>query len=199
MVNKPFWHISDFFWRHILLVVWKCLILCQLIVICGKCWFSSFIQRKRRLKRIESSKKFTAMLLEVKQCAVIGSVASKRWFRCWWLSVWRKAKTFGDADVIYYELLKPNETITGGTVSNAIDALEPSTARKTATIRAEARKSDFTAWQCSNGKLPHPLYLPDFAPSDYYLLRSVAHGLADQQFRSYEDIEKWLDSSIASK
>ena len=45
----------------------------------------------------------------------------------------------------------------------------------------------------------HPPYSPDIAPSDYYLLRSMAHGLADQQFRSYEDIEKWLDSWIASK
>ena len=27
----------------------------------------------------------------------------------------------------------------------------------------------------------------------------MAHGLADQQFHSYEDIEKWLDSWIASK
>ena len=27
----------------------------------------------------------------------------------------------------------------------------------------------------------------------------MAHNLADQQFRSYEDIEKWLDSWIASK
>ena len=27
----------------------------------------------------------------------------------------------------------------------------------------------------------------------------MAHGLADQQFRLYEDIEKWLDSWIASK
>ena len=47
--------------------------------------------------------------------------------------------------------------------------------------------------------LPHPSYSLDFEPSDYYLLRSMAHGLADQQFRSYEDIEKWLDSWIASK
>ena len=29
--------------------------------------------------------------------------------------------------------------------------------------------------------------------------RSMAHGLADQQFCSYEDIEKWLDSWVASK
>ena len=27
----------------------------------------------------------------------------------------------------------------------------------------------------------------------------MTHGLADQQLRSYEDIEKWLDSWIASK
>ena len=47
--------------------------------------------------------------------------------------------------------------------------------------------------------LPHRPYSPDTAPSNYYLLRSMAHGLADQQFRSYEDIEKWFDSWIASK
>ena len=45
----------------------------------------------------------------------------------------------------------------------------------------------------------HPPYSLDMAPFDYYLFRSVAHGLPDQQFRSYEDIEKWLDSWIASK
>ena len=31
--------------------------------------------------------------------------------------------------------------------------------------------------------LPLPPYSPDIAPSDYYLFRSMAHGLADQQFR----------------
>ena len=40
--------------------------------------------------------------------------------------------------------------------------------------------------------LPHLPYFPDIAPSDYYLFRSMAHGLANQQFRSYEDVEKWL-------
>ena len=47
------------------------------------------------------------------------------------------------------------------------------------------------------GVLSHPSYFPDIVSSDYYLFRSMAHGLADQQFRSYEDIEKWLDSLIA--
>ena len=47
--------------------------------------------------------------------------------------------------------------------------------------------------------LPHPPYSPDIAPSDYYLFQSMAHGLADQHFRSYEYIEKWLNSWVASK
>ena len=48
--------------------------------------------------------------------------------------------------------------------------------------------------------VPHLPYSPDMAPSDYYLFRLLlAHGLADQQFRSYEDIERWFDSWIASK
>ena len=38
--------------------------------------------------------------------------------------------------------------------------------------------------------LPNPPYSPDIAPPDYYLFLSMAHGLADQQFRSCEDIEK---------
>ena len=44
-----------------------------------------------------------------------------------------------------------------GTVSNAIDAFEPSTARKAATIRAEARKSDSAAWQTLGITLSNPL------------------------------------------
>ena len=47
--------------------------------------------------------------------------------------------------------------------------------------------------------LPHLPYSLDIAPSDYYFFRSMAHGLTDQHFNSYEDIEKWLDSWIASK
>ncbi|GFW32898.1 mariner Mos1 transposase [Trichonephila clavipes] len=47
--------------------------------------------------------------------------------------------------------------------------------------------------------LPHPLYSPDLAPSDYHLFRSMAHGLADQHFRSYEEVKNWIESWIASK
>ena len=47
--------------------------------------------------------------------------------------------------LIYYDLFKTERNHHWGTVSNAIDAYEPSTARKTARIRAEAQKSDSTA------------------------------------------------------
>ncbi|KAG5327504.1 MOS1T transposase, partial [Pseudoatta argentina] len=47
--------------------------------------------------------------------------------------------------------------------------------------------------------LPHPPYLPDIAPSDFHLFRSMAHGLADRRFHSYEEAQKWIDSWRASK
>ena len=47
--------------------------------------------------------------------------------------------------------------------------------------------------------LSHPPYSPDVAPSDYHLFRSMVHGLADQHFRSYEEVKNWIDSWIASK
>ncbi|EGI66432.1 Mariner Mos1 transposase [Acromyrmex echinatior] len=46
--------------------------------------------------------------------------------------------------------------------------------------------------------LPHSPYSPDVASSDYHLFRSMAH-LADQHFRSYEEVKNWIDSWIASK
>ncbi len=47
--------------------------------------------------------------------------------------------------------------------------------------------------------LPHPLYSPDIASSDYHLFRSMAHGLAQQRFHSYEDTKKRVDSWIVPK
>ncbi|KAG5327442.1 SETMR methyltransferase, partial [Pseudoatta argentina] len=47
--------------------------------------------------------------------------------------------------------------------------------------------------------LPHPLYSPTTSPSDFHLFRSMAHGLANRRFHSYEEAQKWIDSWIASK
>ena len=86
-------------------------------------------------------------------------------------------KTFEDADVIYYELLKLNETITGERYLTHLMRLSRALCEK----RPQYEQR------------PHPPYSPDIAPSDYYFFRSMAHGLAHQQFRSYQDIEKWLN------
>ena len=45
--------------------------------------------------------------------------------------------------------------------------------------------------------LPHPPYSPDVASSDYHLFRSMAHGLANQHFRSYEEVKNWNDSIVS--
>ncbi|GBP67702.1 Mariner Mos1 transposase [Eumeta japonica] len=47
--------------------------------------------------------------------------------------------------------------------------------------------------------LPHPPYSPDIAPADFHLFRSLAHGLVDKRFHSFEEAKKWIDSWIASK
>ena len=114
---------------------------------------------------------------------------------------------------MYYELLKPTETITDDRyrtqlrLSRALKdkrpqynerhdkvILQPDNARlhvaKVVKTYLETLK-----WEV----LLHPLYSPDVAPSDYHLFRSMAHGLADQHFRSYEEVKNWIDSWMASK
>lgn len=116
--------------------------------------------------------------------------------------------------VIYYELLKPNETITGDRyrlqlmrLSRALKEKRPLYEQrhdKVILLHDNARPHvakpvktylETLQWQV----LPHPPYSPDIAPSDFHLFRSMAHGLAEQRFHSYEDTKEWIDSWIASK
>ena len=121
---------------------------------------------------------------------------------------------FEDADVIYYKLLKPNETIT--VVRYRTQLMRWSRALREKRPQYEQRHEEVIL-QHDNARphvfkpvktylktlkwevLPHPPYSPDIAPSDYYLFRSIAQCVANQQFRSYEDIEKWLHTWMASK
>ena len=101
--------------------------------------------------------------------------------------------------VIYYELLKSNETITGERYRTQLMRLSRALREKRSQYEQRNEKMilqhdnarsnvarpvriylETLKWEV----LPHPPYSPDIAPSDYY---------------SYEDIEKWLDSWIASK
>ncbi|GFY29008.1 mariner Mos1 transposase [Trichonephila clavipes] len=56
-----------------------------------------------------------------------------------------------------------------------------------------------TEYSQFQGHAQYWLYSPDLPPSDYHLFRSLAHGLADQHFRSYEEVKNWIDSWITSK
>ena len=116
--------------------------------------------------------------------------------------------------VVYYELLKPNETITGDCyrlqlmrlsrglkkqrplyeqrhdkVISQHDNARPHIAKPVKTYLETLR------WEV----LPNPTHSPDIAPSDYHLFLSMTHGLAEQHFHSYGNAKKWVDSWIASK
>ncbi|GBP66273.1 Mariner Mos1 transposase [Eumeta japonica] len=116
--------------------------------------------------------------------------------------------------VIYYELLKPNETITGDRYRLQLIRLSRALKEK----RSEYSKThDKVILLHDNARphvakpvktylgtlkwdvLPHPPYAPDIVPSDYHLFRSMAHGLTHQKFTLYEDCQKWVDLWISSK
>ena len=115
---------------------------------------------------------------------------------------------------IYYELLKPCETVNTERyqqqMTNLYQALEEKRPeyqqRQHTPISLHDNASTHTAkvvrelieafdWEI----LPHAAYSPDLAPSDYYLFASLGHALAQQRFTSYEDVQKWLDDWFASK
>lgn len=116
--------------------------------------------------------------------------------------------------VIYYELLKPNETITADRyrrqlikLSQALKDKRPQYAERHDKVilqhdNARPHVANVVKNYLENLKwevLPHPPYSPDIAPSDYHLFRSMTHGLAEQRFSSYDDTKKWVDDWIASK
>ncbi|UYV75996.1 hypothetical protein LAZ67_13002061 [Cordylochernes scorpioides] len=47
--------------------------------------------------------------------------------------------------------------------------------------------------------LPHPLYSPDLAPSDYHLFTSLGHALKKQEFSNSDILRKWLVDWFDSK
>ena len=114
MVNKPFWHISDF-------------VLASYIFGCVK--MSDFVPNNHHLREVLifffHSKKTAAQahreLQKVYEDAALSATTCRDWFllfndRDFDVDDFPREgrpKTLEDADVIYYELLKPNDTITG--------------------------------------------------------------------------------------
>ena len=103
---------------------------------------------------------------------------------------------------MYYELLKLTETITGDLyrtqlmrLSRALKDKQPQYKERHDKVilqpdnaRAHVAKVVKTYLETLKWEvLPHLPYSPDVASLDYHLFRSMAHGLADQHFRSYEE------------
>ena len=113
------------------------------------------------------------------------SIHGKKLMLCiWW----------DQLEVIYYELLQPNETITAERYRQQLMQLSRTLKLKRPQY---TKRHDKVIFQHDNARphvakvvkdtlealnwdvLPHPPYSPDIAPSDYLLFRSMAHVLSD--------------------
>jgi len=109
--------------------------------------------------------------------------------------------------VIYYELLKPGETVNAHRYYQQLIKLHRALREKRHYQKRHDKLIFFhdnvpshTSTMVQNyletfnwEVLPHPAYSPDLASSDYHLFSSMSHALAERHFDSYEDVRKWLD------
>ena len=112
----------------------------------------------------------------------------------------KESKKFEDAEL----LLKPGETVDADryrqqmiNLNHALIEKRPEWARRHGRVilihdnasshTAKSMKDTITAleWEV----LPHPPYSSDLAPSDYHLFKSMAHGLADQHFAYFDELQ----------
>ena len=110
--------------------------------------------------------------------------------------------------VIYYELLKPSETIIGERYRLQIIRLKrPESENNHAKIILQYDNTrphvysvvknylEGANWEV----LSHPPYSPDIAPSDYHLFLSMQSPLSGERFSSAENLQIWIDNWVASK
>ena len=105
--------------------------------------------------------------------------------------------------MLYYELLKPGETINGERYRTQLIRLKRAIAEKRPVYATRHEAIIFhhdnarphvpvknylenSGWEVS----PHPPYSPYFAPSDYHLFRSMQNALTGIRFTSEQGIKK---------
>ena len=122
---------------------------------------------------------------------------------CWW----------DRTGIVYYELLKENETVNANRYCSQLDALNteiqrkrPSLANRKGVIilhdnarphvaRQTVQKIAELGWET----LPHPPYSPDIAPSDYHLFRSLQNFLDGNEYANYDGVKMAVEEYFASK
>ncbi|GFW65912.1 mariner Mos1 transposase [Trichonephila clavipes] len=115
---------------------------------------------------------------------------------------------------IYYELLKPGETVNTDRYKQELFNLNDVILEKRDQCKKRQHKVIFLDDNAPNPRakqtkdivkalgwepLEQAAYLPDLAPSNYHLFASLRHALADQRFFSYENVKSWLDDWLAYK
>ena len=123
-------------------------------------------------------------------------------------------KNVDQKGVIYYELLKPGETVNTERYRQQMIDLNQALREKRPEYQKRQHKVillynnapshtakpvketiEAFSWEI----LSHAAYSPDLAPSNYYLFALMGRALSDQHFTSYENVRKWLDDWFASK
>ena len=116
--------------------------------------------------------------------------------------------------VVYYELLKPGETVNTERYRQQMIDLNQALREKRPEYQKRQHKVilfhdnapshtakpvketiEAFSWEI----LSHAAYSPDLVSSDYYLFVSMGHALSNQHFTSYENVRKWLDDWFASR
>lgn len=120
-----------------------------------------------------------------------------------------------DSDgIIYYELLKPGETVNAERYQQQMTDLYDAVAAKRPKYADHHHSlillhDNAPAHSCLDVRnyvhslgwelLPHAAYSPDLAPSDYHLFLSMSSALAEQHFNSFDEIKIWLAEWFESK
>ena len=136
-----------------------------------------------------------------KSWAKLNIHVSKLLFSIWW----------DQLGIVYYELLKPTETIIEDRHRLAfqlnIEVKRPLYEQRHYKMILQydnawphvAKRAKMYLETFKGGVLPYSPSSPDNVRSDYHLFRSMPHSLAEQHFYSYEDTRKSVDSWLASK
>jgi len=116
--------------------------------------------------------------------------------------------------VLYYELLKPGETVTAERyaqqltrLSEVLDAKRPFSGRGGRKVwllhdnaRPHVAERALDAIRALGWFIiPHPAYSPDLAPSDFHLFRALQNDLDGQRFTDYDQLKNWLDQWFNSR